>query len=382
MPEQPCVDMARTDEILARYPREEPSLIQVLQDVHRAYNYLPCDALVRVAEAPVETRPGRLCSPRTVTAGGESRLELDWFDLAQGADADHRKPLVGPGLRRLAFISRLALVRLDQDGATVRAIEDHPQLHARTGWEEYGVEDPRIHEIDGTYAVTYSAYDASVKNRVRVSLAVTDDFRTFERLGPMLERDMRNVVIFPEKMGGRYAALFRPNDVNDGDVGGIFTQIRIGYASDFRKHGWVIEKEPVMRTGFGPSSFSDKIGPGAPPMKTDMGWLHIYHGVYRTMDGSVYRLGVALHDLEDPARIIGVADEWILQPEDPWEITGYVHNVVFTCGAIPEDDGTVKIYWGGADTVMCVGTAKIDDLVDKSDDALKGLGCHYSLVTR
>ncbi len=63
-------------------------------------------------------------------------------------------------------------------------------------------------------------------------------------------------------------------------------------------------------------------------------------------------------------KILGVADEWILQPEDPWEITGYVHNVVFTCGAIPEDDGTVKIYWGGADTVMCVGTAQIDELVD------------------
>ena len=107
-----------------------------------------------------------------------------------------------------------------------------------------------------------------------------------------------------------------------------------------------------------------KIGPGAPPIKTDRGWLSIYHGVFPTMDGSVYRLGVALHDLIDPATIIGVADEWILQPEDPWEVTGYVHNVVFTCGAIAEQDGTVKIYWGGADTVMCMGTAKIDDLVN------------------
>ncbi|MGB4054091.1 MAG: glycosidase, partial [Dysgonamonadaceae bacterium] len=75
-------------------------------------------------------------------------------------------------------------------------------------------------------------------------------------------------------------------------------------------------------------------------------------------------LGVALHDLDDPAKIVGVGDNWILQPEEPYEITGYVHNVVFTCGAVPEDDGTVKIYWGGADTVMCVGTARIDDLVD------------------
>jgi len=106
-----------------------------------------------------------------------------------------------------------------------------------------------------------------------------------------------------------------------------------------------------------------KIGPGAPPFKTKEGWLHIFHGVFETMSGVVYRLGVALHDLNDPAKIIGVSDQWILQPEDTWEITGYVPNVVFTCGAVPEDDGTVKIYWGGADMVMCTGTAKIKDLV-------------------
>jgi predicted GH43/DUF377 family glycosyl hydrolase len=105
-----------------------------------------------------------------------------------------------------------------------------------------------------------------------------------------------------------------------------------------------------------------KIGPGAPPFKTGKGWLHIYHGVFKTMSGTVYRLGAALHDLDDPARIIGVSDQWILQPEDPWEVSGYVPNVVFTCGAVAEDDGTVKIYWGGADTVMCAGTAVIEDL--------------------
>lgn len=82
------------------------------------------------------------------------------------------------------------------------------------------------------------------------------------------------------------------------------------------------------------------------------------------MDGSVYRLGVALHDLKDPSRIIAVGDEWILQPEEMYEVTGYVHNVVFSCGAVPEDDGTLKLYWGGADKVMCAGTAKIDDLVE------------------
>jgi len=107
-----------------------------------------------------------------------------------------------------------------------------------------------------------------------------------------------------------------------------------------------------------------KIGRARRPSGRTRDGFSIYHGVFQTMAGSVYRLGVALHDLRNPAKVIGVGDSWILQPEDPWEITGYVHNVVFTCGAVPEPDGTVKIYWGGADTVMCAGEANISDLVE------------------
>jgi predicted GH43/DUF377 family glycosyl hydrolase len=107
-----------------------------------------------------------------------------------------------------------------------------------------------------------------------------------------------------------------------------------------------------------------KVGPGATPIRTDRGWLSLFHGVFKTMDGAVYRLGAALHDLQDPSNVLGVADDWILQPEDPWEVSGYVHNVVFSCGAVTEEDGSIKIYWGGADTVICVGTAQIHDLVD------------------
>ncbi|MCA9037534.1 MAG: hypothetical protein KDA91_20510 [Planctomycetaceae bacterium] len=91
-----------------------------------------------------------------------------------------------------------------------------------------------------------------------------------------------------------------------------------------------------------------KIGPGAPPIKTQEGWLSIYQGVFESMDGAVYRLGVALHDFKDPSKIIGVGNSWILQPQAPWEVTGYVHNVVFTCCAVAESDETVKIYWGEA----------------------------------
>ena len=219
-------------------------------------------------------------------------------------------------------------------------------------YEAFGVEDPRISCIDGEYFITYSAYS---KHGVRICLAKTTDFSSIERISLITEADYRNVVIFPEKINGRYVRLDRPHSAISPWA------IWISYSKDLIYWG---ESELIMMPV--PYHWDEmKIGPGATPIKTEHGWLSIYHGVFPTMDGAIYRLGVALHDLENPAKIIGVGDSWILQPEDPWEVTGYVHNVVFTCGAIAEPDGSVKIYWGGADSVMCVGTARIDDLVDR-----------------
>jgi predicted GH43/DUF377 family glycosyl hydrolase len=216
--------------------------------------------------------------------------------------------------------------------------------------EEYGVEDPRVTPIDGRYYITYSAYS---RHGVRIGLAVTDDFQAVKRVALITEADHRNVVLFPEKVGGRYARLDRPHS----HIGKW--SIWISYSPDLVHWG-------DSRLIIAPASYhwdEMKIGPGAPPIATEHGWLEIYHGVFETMAGAVYRLGVALLDRQDPSRVLGVADEWVLQPEDPWEVNGYVPNVVFTCGAIPEPDGSVKIYWGGADSVMCAGTARIDDLV-------------------
>ena len=218
-------------------------------------------------------------------------------------------------------------------------------------YEEYGVEDPRIVMVDDEYLITYSAYS---RHGVRIGLAKTKDFKTVERFSLITEADYRNVVIFPEKFNGLYARLDRPHSEISPWA------IWISYSPDLKYWG---ESKLIMN----PLTYhwdEMKIGPGAPPIKTTRGWLNIYHGVFPTMDGSVYRLGVALHDLDDPSVVIAVGDEWILQPEEVYEITGYVHNVVFTCGAVPEEDGSIKIYWGGADKVMCVGTASMDDLVD------------------
>lgn len=216
--------------------------------------------------------------------------------------------------------------------------------------EEFGVEDPRVTFVEGEYVITYSACS---RNGVRTALAKTNDFIELKRVSLITQADSRNTVIFPEKFNGLYARLDRPHS-------GISKwSTWISYSPDLRFWG---ESELVMK----PAAYhwdEMKVGPGAPPIRTDQGWLCIYHGVFQTMAGAVYRLGVALHDLENPSKVLGVGDSWILQPEEPWEVTGYVPNVVFSCGAVAEPNGTVKIYWGGADTVMCVGEADLADLV-------------------
>lgn len=218
-------------------------------------------------------------------------------------------------------------------------------------YEEYGVEDVRISQIEDDFLLTYSAYS---RHGVRIGLAKTKDFKTVERIALITQADLRNVVIFPQKFNGQYVRLDRPHSEISK------WSIWISYSPDLIHWG---NSKVIIK----PETYhwdEMKVGPGATPIKTERGWLNIYHGVFATMSGSVYRLGVALHDLEDPSKILGVSDKWILQPEDSWEVTGYVPNVVFSCGAVKEDDGSVKIYWGGADSVMCVGSANINELVD------------------
>ena len=157
------------------------------------------------------------------------------------------------------------------------------------GYEEYGVEDPRVTYLEGEYLITYSAYS---RNGVRIGLARTTDFDRIERVSLITEADYRNVVIFPQKFDGLYARLDRPHSEISP------WSIWISYSPDLRFWG---DSQLIMR----PVQYhwdEMKIGPGAPPIKTDKGWLSIYHGVFETMDGSVYRLGVALHDLVDPQR--------------------------------------------------------------------------------
>ncbi len=218
---------------------------------------------------------------------------------------------------------------------------------------EKSLEDARITQLDGAFYITYSCYSGL---GVRIGLARTTDWRTVERLGMITPLGFRNCALFPEKFKGKYLALFRPNVTDDGTTRAIWS----AESSDLIHWGnWQELIRPVPYHWDG-----EYIGPGAPPFRFEQYYLNIYHGVFPTAEGRVYRLGIALHDAADPRRVVAVGNRWILAPQDNWEMIGYVHNVVFSCGAIPESDGTVKIYWGGSDKVMCAGSARISDLVE------------------
>jgi predicted GH43/DUF377 family glycosyl hydrolase len=234
--------------------------------------------------------------------------------------------------------------------------------------EQGGVEDPRITQIEDTYYITYSAYHPTIAHRVRVSLATTKDFKSFKRYGPLLKTDMRNVVIFPERINKKFYGLFRPNDNTQDHTGGIFKQIRIGSTEKIEGSNWNISDQPIIAQKDGPSSFSDKIGPGVPPLKTRHGWINIFHGVRSTMDGNPYVLGVALHDLDNPEKV-KVSNIPILFPSKADCMVAnnsYVHvpNVVFCCGAIRKENGDIYIYYGGNDTVMNVAITHEDILAE------------------
>lgn len=210
-----------------------------------------------------------------------------------------------------------------------------------------GVEDPRITKINGKYYVTYTAYSNSGAS---VGLAETDNFKKFKRLGIILPPENKDAVLLPEKINNEYILYHRPSRTKS-----------IWACSSPDLMHWGKHKE-VLKPDLH-SWDNEKVGAGAVPIKTEKGWLHIYHGTSR----GVYRLGVALFDLENPLKLIRRSKNYILAPEKDYEMVGGVPNVVFTCGAIAEDNGEVKIYYGAADTSICLATAKLKDLIEMAE---------------
>jgi beta-1,4-mannooligosaccharide/beta-1,4-mannosyl-N-acetylglucosamine phosphorylase len=212
--------------------------------------------------------------------------------------------------------------------------------------------DMRITNIDGVYYVCHAAW--LVPSGCCIGMATTEDFVNFTPMPYLSEPSNRNAVLFPEKINGLYARLDRPQNIDraSGDMW-------ISYSPDLEFWGKSMRLN-VPRTNWS----GRKIGAGTIPIKTKHGWLEVYHGTCGTASTENYHLGVMLLDLEDPSKVIAAPKEFILAAEKDYECVGQVPNVVFASGAVLMPDGTYNIYYGGADTCMCLAQTTVDELVD------------------
>jgi predicted GH43/DUF377 family glycosyl hydrolase len=219
--------------------------------------------------------------------------------------------------------------------------------------ELWGVEDPRITYVEELkkYAIVYTAY---TRDGPGVSLALTEDFSQFERLGVIMAPEDKDAALLPHRIDGQWALIHRP-------------------VSAPRAHMWISFSENLYHWGRhklmlearrGAWWDANKIGLSPPPILTAKGWLVIYHGVRQTAAGAIYRLGLALFDLMNPEVCLKRGDEWIFGPEETYERRGDVDNVVFPCGTTIAPDGdTVRLYYGAADTSIAMATGSIQAML-------------------
>lgn len=220
--------------------------------------------------------------------------------------------------------------------------------------ELWGIEDPRITYMTelNKYAIAYTSFSRSGPG---VSLAMTEDFRTFERLGLVMSPDDKDAALLPQRIGQHWALIHRP-------VTGAGAHIWISYSSDLRHWG---SQQLILEARRGAWWDANKIGLSPPPIETPEGRLFIYHGVRHTAAGGLYRLGLALFDLDTPEHCLLRGESWVFGPEEAYEREGDVANVVFPCGyTICPDGDTLYLYYGAADTCLALATASIRALLD------------------
>jgi predicted GH43/DUF377 family glycosyl hydrolase len=238
--------------------------------------------------------------------------------------------------------------RIDSAPTLMPSPADHPE-------EIWGIEDPRVTRIDelDLWVVVYTAYS---RGGPLVALATTKDFKTFERKGVVMPPEDKDAALLPTRFDGRWAMLHRPVPGS----AGVGAHIWISFSPDMKHWGDHRILIPARRGGWWDAN---KVGLSPPPLRTDKGWLVLYHGVRNTAGGCIYRLGLALLDLEDPARLLARSDEWIFSPEKDYEVAGDVNKVVFPCGWVADGD-IVRLYYGAADSCIAMATASISELLD------------------
>jgi beta-1,2-mannobiose phosphorylase / 1,2-beta-oligomannan phosphorylase len=279
-----------------------------------------------------------------------------------------------------------------EDGIHFRHLSDQPVFSPEMiGYPHGSVQDPRVVRIGDTYYMTfafrryawniyptglgapdaeqaqYPDFDpAKDANQTRSGIAVSRDRIHWEFLGWVTPADIddRDVILFPERIGGRFALLRRPIGFVETDTGHSeeHPAIRISFSEDLRT--WT-EPEVIIRPAF--HWEDNRIGGSAPPIRTESGWLVLYHGVENTdptVRRVVYRVGAMLLDLDDPRKVVARAPDFVMEPERYYEKFGaFIPNVIFPTGAVVKDD-VLWVYYGCCDTAIGLATVPLDDLVD------------------
>ena len=260
--------------------------------------------------------------------------------------------------------------KVGKDPVEFRGLEKMVEGGADGPLEIFHVYDPRITPLDDEFLVMFAA---DTETGCRLGTARTRDFRDFEFVGLGDHPDIRNGVIFPARFEDRYLRYDRPNRMVDAGAPATGDEIVLSESHDlleWRPLG------PVMRGR--PRYWDERIGAGPPPVRTRHGWLLLYHGIATHFGSvSIYQAGVALFDLDDPLHLIGRSRDNVLEPRKMYELVGQVPNVVFPSGMIVDefdadgfarDDSPVKVYYGAADTSVCLATGTIGDLLSAATD--------------
>jgi predicted GH43/DUF377 family glycosyl hydrolase len=223
--------------------------------------------------------------------------------------------------------------------------------------EQWGFEDPRAVWVDelGCWVITCTAYGPAGP---AVYLATTKDFDSIEPYGVIRHPEDKNAALLPHRIDGRWVLFHRPKT----QFGGGHGEILLSRSDDLVN--WSAP-ERVLQPREGAWWDSLRIGIGPPPLRTEDGWLLVYHGVKHTVAGDIYRVGLALLDLDEPTRVLRRGPQWVLAPLAPYERTGDVPNVVFPCGLLHDiDSDELRLYYGAADSSVCLATARLRDVLD------------------
>jgi predicted GH43/DUF377 family glycosyl hydrolase len=252
--------------------------------------------------------------------------------------------------------SSIHVARSD-DGVSNWRIESEPLLaYGQPGlrYEQWGCEDARVvrFEEQSCWYITYTAYSPA---GAAVGLARTCDLSEVERVGLIFSPSNKDAALFPRKIRGRYVVLHRP------DAGGGIENIWVAFSEDLFYWG---EPHVVLEEGAGPAWDAVTVGTGPPPIETEQGWLLLYHGVKMHGSQRIYRVGAALLDIDDPHKVRARTASNIFKPTEDYEFTGLMPNVVFPTGTLLRGD-ELWMYYGAADTSVCLATARLSDILDR-----------------